>query len=77
MELRSLRLKTYRQLEPSARTTKGLSPLNLFLVVLIFIAVASAVIETEPMIAGGREQFFDDLELTIGLIFLVEYVARV
>jgi voltage-gated potassium channel len=77
MTLRSLRLKAYRQLEPSAWPRKGLSPVNLSLVILIIIAVIHAVIETEPMIAGGRELLFDTIELVIGIIFLVEYAARV
>ncbi len=77
MALRSLRLKAYRQLEPTAWPGTGLSPVNLFLVALIVIAVVAAIVETEPMIAGGRELFFEDLELAIGVIFLTEYAARV
>lgn len=77
MALRSLRLKAYRQLEPAAWPRQGLSPVNLVLVVLIVVAVVAAVVETEPLIAGGRELFFEDLELAIGIIFLVEYLARV
>ena len=77
MALRSLRQKFYEQLEPSAWPQKGLSPINTFLAVLIIIAVLSAVLETEPAIVGGRAVFFDGLELAIGLIFLVEYAARV
>ncbi len=77
MALRTLRLRAYRQLEPSAWPRQGLSPVNLFLVVLIIVAVVQAIIETEPLIASGRELFFDNLELGIGLTFLVEYIARV
>jgi voltage-gated potassium channel len=75
--MRALRLRVYRQLEPSAWPAKGLSPVNRFLVVLIVAAVIHAVIETEPMISGGRELLFDNLELGFGVIFLVEYLARV
>jgi voltage-gated potassium channel len=77
MTLSSLRARAYRDLEPSAWPGAGLSPINLFLVVLIFVAVAHAVIETEPMFTSGRERLFDLAELGIGLIFLVEYLARV
>jgi voltage-gated potassium channel len=77
MSLSSLRLKAYRQLEPAARRGKGLSPVNLFLVVLILIAVVEAVLDTEPMITRGREDILNDIEFTLGIIFLVEYVARV
>ena len=43
---------------------------------LIIVAVFSAILETEPTISGGRELLFDNLELAIGITFLVEYVAR-
>ena len=69
------RRKLYLQLEPSARPS-GLSRLNLALVGLIIVAVLSAIIETEPTISAGRELMFDDLELAIGVTFLVEYLAR-
>ena len=76
MTLQSLRKAAYRQLEPSAWPRKGLSPVNLALVILIFIAVIEAVLDTEPTISRGREALFADIELGIGIIFLVEYVAR-
>ncbi|HUG46454.1 MAG TPA: ion transporter, partial [Sphingomicrobium sp.] len=55
---------------------KGLSPANRALVVLILVAVVAAVVETEPIISGGREIFFANLEILFGVIFLVEYCAR-
>jgi voltage-gated potassium channel len=76
MSLRSLRLRVYRQLEPSAWPRKGLSPTNWILAALIIIGVFNAVIETEPTISGGREELFDTLEVSIASIFLVEYVLR-
>ena len=77
MAEQALRKAVYRHLEPAAWPKKGLSPINIFLVVLIIVAVVQAVIETEPLIAQGREQMFDYLELCIGVVFLIEYVARV
>jgi voltage-gated potassium channel len=77
MALKSFRLKAYRQLEPSAWPGTGLSPVNTFLVILIIVAVIQAVIDTEPLITAGREGLMNDIEFGIGLIFLVEYVARV
>jgi voltage-gated potassium channel len=77
MSLRSLRLRAYRQLEPTAWPRKGLSPTNWLLAVLIIIAVVNAVIETEPTISRGREMLFDNLEVTIASIFLVEYLGRI
>lgn len=75
--LRSLRLRAYRQLEPTAWPRKGLSPTNWTLAVLILVAVTEAVLETEPTIAQGHSLFFDNFEITIASIFSVEYVARV
>lgn len=74
---RSVRQRVYRQLEASAWPRKGLSPVNSALVVLIVVAVVVAVIETEPLVASGREMLFADVELALGLTFLVEYLARV
>lgn len=77
MALSSLRLKAYRQLEPSAWPHKGLSPVNLFIIFLIMVAVVEAVLDTEPMVRGGHELMMNNLEFGIGLIFAVEYIARV
>jgi len=77
MSLRSLRLHVYRQLEPAAWPRKGLSPANIFLAILIVVSVISAVIETEPLVAAGREDLFGDLELAFASVFLIEYVGRV
>jgi voltage-gated potassium channel len=74
--LESLKRAAYRQLEPAAWPGKGLSPVNKVLIVLIVVAVVEAVIDTEPLIAAGREQLLTDIEFGIGLIFLVEYIAR-
>ena len=70
------RKKVYRQLEPTAWRRKGLSPTNHFLVYLIIIAVIEAVLDTEPVISTGRELLLNNIEFGLGLIFLVEYVAR-
>ena len=76
MGLKELRKAAYRQLEPTAWPDKGLSPVNKALVVLILIAVVEAVLGTEPHLSTGREEFLNRLEFSIGLVFLVEYVAR-
>lgn len=77
MRLSELRKRAYRQLEPTAWPGKGLSPINSALVVLIVIAVAEAVLSTEPTISTGNEERLALLEFSLGLIFLVEYVARI
>lgn len=77
MSWRSLRLRVYRQLEPTAWPRKGLSPANWVIAVLIIVAVAGAVLETEPAISAGHELIFKTLEVAVASIFLLEYVARV
>ena len=77
MTLRSLRSRVYRQLEPTAWPRQGLSPVNMFLAILIIVAVAAAVLETEPSISSGREMFFGDFEIVVAIIFSIEYLARV
>jgi voltage-gated potassium channel len=74
---RSLRRRVYEELEPAARQQQGLSPANLVLTILILVAVAAAILETETLISGGRERLFRLLELLLGGIFLVEYAARI
>jgi voltage-gated potassium channel len=76
MSLRTLRLRVYRQLEPTAWPRKGLSPTNWILAVLIIFAVINAIIETEPSISAGREAMFDEMEVGVASIFMVEYLAR-
>ncbi|MEO7379509.1 MAG: ion transporter [Sphingomicrobium sp.] len=71
----TLRHALYRQLDPAARTGR-LSALNRLLVLAIFVAAFVAVIETEPTIATGREQLFREVELGFGILFGVEYFAR-
>ena len=76
MAANALRKKFYKQLEPTAWPHKGLSPTNLILVILIFVAVLEAVLDTEPTISRGRERLFANVEFGIGIIFLIEYVCR-
>jgi voltage-gated potassium channel len=71
-----LRRHVYEQLEPSARVGKGLSIVNMILTAMILVAAGAAILETEPVVAEGREELFRILELSFGLVFLVEYVAR-
>lgn len=75
MTVEALKQAVFRQVDPTART-QGLSIVNRTVIFLILAAVASAVIETEPTISAGRDDAFRLLELTFGLLFLVEYLAR-
>ena len=71
-----LRNRLWRQLEPAARAKRGLSWLNLFLLLLIVVATVVAIIETEASIVAGREWYFAMAQLAFGSIFAVEYAAR-
>jgi voltage-gated potassium channel len=73
--LQSLKQGVFRQVDPSARA-EGLSLTNRIVVVLIIAAVGAAMLETEPLISGGRERLFRTLELVFGITFLLEYLAR-
>ena len=75
--LRRQRNRVFVQLSPRAWPDAGLSPTNRVIAVLIMVALASAVLESEPLIYEGREAWFTALEVTLGTLFLVEYAARV
>ena len=77
MSWQSLRLRAYRQLEPTAWPRQGLSPTNQFLAFLIIVAVIAAIVETEPLISGGHQLLFDFFEVAVATIFSIEYAARV
>ena len=72
----SLRTRVHRQLDPAAWTGGGLSPVNAWLILLILLATAAAIAETEPELYGRYDRWFDAAELFFGLVFLFEYVAR-
>src|SRR5512139_3234784 len=70
-----LRRRLYHQLEPSHREG-GLSMLNRFIVVVILVSVAFVVVESEPAIHESHPTLFHAVEIVFGLVFLMEYVAR-
>lgn len=72
-----LRKRAYRELEPTAWPGHGLSPVNLVLIFLIIAAVMEAVLDTEPTISAGNERILNGMEVGFGIIFLIEYLARV
>ena len=77
MRLIELRKRAYRELEPTAWPGDGLSPVNLTFIFLILAAVMEAVLDTEPNISAGNENLLNNMEVGFGVIFLVEYLARV
>ena len=72
----SLYHRAYRALEPTARSG-GLSLINKILVGLIVIASAFAIIETEPTLSGSHPKLFRNAELLFGIVFSIEYFARI
>lgn len=75
MGVQALKDAIFSQVDPSARPGK-ISTTNKIVIGLILAAVTSAIIETEPTIAAGREEMFRQLEIGFGLLFLLEYLAR-
>lgn len=75
MAVEAIKRAVFRQVDPTARP-EGLSLVNRLVIILILAAVASAVIETEPTISAGREWLFRALEVSFGVLFLVEYMLR-
>lgn len=64
------------QLNVQSPAGRGLSLTNRVLVCAIIAAVLSAILQTEPLVARGREGTFRLLELCFGALFAVEYLAR-
>ena len=73
----SLRRKTYSQLFASARDDGRLTLTNKLIIAVILISVAMAVLGTEPQVVREHRQQFLFAEMGFGVVFLVEYVARV
>jgi voltage-gated potassium channel len=70
------RRRLYRELEPGDHHGGRLSPVNLFVVVAIVVSVLFAVVESEHEIYHADPSVFDAIEIGFGLLFLVEYLAR-
>lgn len=67
----------FLNLHTAAWHRQGMSPLNRVIAVLIFAAVAVAILESEPEVYEGNEPLFRGIELIFATVFLVEYIARV
>lgn len=70
------RRRIHTQLDPLAWPGPGLSPTNIALVIAILLATAAAIIETEPSVSGPYRRVFSSLEVTFGVLFAIEYAAR-
>lgn len=74
--MRTFRHWLYHELEPTAHSRPGFSPIDRGIVALILVSVAFAVIESEPAIRHASPEFFHRVEILFSSLFLVEYVAR-
>lgn len=70
------RQRLYRALEPKARHGDGISRTNRLVGVIILVSVLFAVLESEPMVRTGREGLFRAFDVGFGVLFLIEYLAR-
>lgn len=75
--MHSLRKLLYRQLSVKAREKLGLSTTNKVISLLIVASVVLAVLETEPVVRQGGGIYLTLLDLSFGILFLIEYGARV
>jgi voltage-gated potassium channel len=76
MFLKRIRHTLYQQLDSGAANDRGLSLLNRMIIALIIVSVCVVVIESEPVFHAGLEDWFYAFEVTVGTIFLLEYLAR-
>ena len=73
--IRSARHRLHLALDPGTRR-KGLSPLNIGILVVIVLSVVSTVLQTEPTLDAGHEWLFEGLEMAFASVFALEYVLR-
>jgi voltage-gated potassium channel len=73
----SLRTRAYRQLFARSDGSTKLSATNRFMVVVILFAVAVTILTTEAAFRTSNQKWLILVEFSFGVIFAVEYVARV
>lgn len=73
---RPTRRRVYAALDARRRGAPGLSAINRLLVGLILVATLLAIVETEPVLMARFASGFHGAELLLGLVFGVEYLAR-
>ena len=71
-----LRHRLYRQMEPNARDKTGLSPFNLFIVILVLLSFLALALETEPTMSDDWMLAIQWFNIAIIAIFAVEYLLR-
>ncbi|HIG21634.1 MAG TPA: ion transporter [Henriciella sp.] len=71
-----LRKRLYTQMEPTARERNGLSPFNLFIVILVLLSFLALALETEPTMGEAWMRAIDVFNVAIIIIFALEYLLR-
>ena len=75
--MKNLRKTIYKHLHTEAWTSKGLSPVNKIITILIVFSIIIVIIETEPSIYSDNVIFFSIINTILALVFLLEYLSRV
>ena len=76
MSQMGLRYRLYREMEPTARDKRGLSPFNLFIIILVLLSFLALALETEPTMGEDWMRAIQIFNIAIIVIFGIEYVLR-
>jgi voltage-gated potassium channel len=71
-----LRRAIWRQVDPEAYESDGLSPTNRAVVLIVAISSILAILETEPTVEDMAPGAFSRLEWIFSVLFLMEYLVR-
>ncbi len=66
----------FEALDPESPGSDGLSLLNKAIVALIVASVVATVPETEPTLGEDAVAWMEIFQIVAGLLFLIEYLAR-
>ncbi len=66
----------YKEIDATARNS-GISLFNIFICIIIIVAVMIAIVETEQPIARLYPSFFRITEITLFTVFVIEFCLRV
>lgn len=72
----SFRQKLYRQLSITAWPGEGLSPLNKTIAAIIILSIVIVTLATEPTIYEPWHDQIIAADITIGVLFVIEYILR-
>ena len=73
----TLRSRLYLQLDAAIWPSRGLSPLNRAILIVVLLSVLTAVLESEPTIETLLPAGFATLNSVFAILLLIEYCVRV